>query len=371
MPLPLELQRFLKAHHDTQVLSVLVEGASADPSVRRHWRIEVLRGIADARAALFHDAPPDRVRFDQCVARLMRHLPSGSTRLFTHGWAGFASADGDEYVEVLTRDVEPSVTWTVGPRILPYLAAHDESVALVALGDRHRLLAYQLSRGALTDLEWIESAATSMPGTHMGGAPRVGFHVGTRGATQADAADRAAREAWHRHVTASVQRITQLAGDNLAIVIGGASETVSLLADGLPDDLSTRVALAPALQVHASRAEIVRVAGAAVGSLEAARQRALLRQVEEASWSRGHGALGAEAVARALEVGAVDRLLVGRAFAHQHRATAELLAQRTLLDGGEVEVAVPAVSAAVDEGAWGVAARLRFARSPARALQTA
>jgi hypothetical protein len=358
--LPPALLAFAKAHCDSRMLSVYVSGGESDPAGGRTWEVVLKRGIANARRAVARQVKPEREAFDTCVARLMARVPAGRAMHRVNGWVCFVSDTGDVHVELLPAHVPSSVTWQQGIRLVPYLASMAPHSAIVAAVDREHARLFRLANGSLTELEAHDISHGVEAGTHMGSAPRQGFHSGTRGETQHDAAERHLRELHDRHVAAMAERIAALAGPDANVVLGGASETASRIAVALPPAFAGRTVLAAELHTVTPHADVERLAAEALRTLESDRQRGLVRKLLADEPVAGHAVTGLPGVIRAIEQGAVDHLLVSRRIAVRQSAAIERAVQEAFCKGASVELTASTVEPIVNAEAKGIIARLRF-----------
>ncbi|HLA89645.1 MAG TPA: hypothetical protein VJL28_04345 [Gemmatimonadaceae bacterium] len=355
-----QVLQLVKAHHDVQTLSVYVDGSATDPAERHHWRVALENELARVRASLHEAMRAEREAFEACAGRLLQELPPAGAMLGAHGWAGFSSVSGDVHTEALPSSVPTSVSWERGFRILPYLAAADPGPAIVVVADQHRAVIHALAGLDLRELEVVESHPHVEVGPHMGSTPRQGFHPGTRGEARRDAAERQTRSATDRFIAEAAGRVRMRAGDRTYVLLGGAAEAVARLAGALPETLAARTSIASALHADATPAVILRLAREALATARAGRQRQLVSDLVDRAGQQGRAALGREAVARALELGAVDLLLLSSAALSHEAREAEALVRAALAEGADVEVLTDVPGALLDAEAGGAAARLRF-----------
>jgi hypothetical protein len=350
----------VKAHRGVRTLSVYLDGSVTDFAERNHWRVELVHEIARVRAAIHGASHAEREAFDACAERLVARLPRDDTMLGAPGWAGFACENGDVYTESLDTPVPMSVTWAPGLRIIPYVGATNAGSALVVITDREHSTFYSLNGAELRELERHDSHAHLEAGTHMGTSPRQGFHPGTRGEAQHDVTQREMREASDRLLKETVHRLRFRADNHGWVAIGGADEAVARLAAALPESLADRTCIVASLRASTSHADIRRLATEALAAVRSGVQRGLVCEVVELAKEKGRAVFGAERIARALELGAVELLLVSSAIPRERVDETEELVRTALGEGAQVEVVNGAAAALLKVEAGGVAARLRF-----------
>jgi stalled ribosome rescue protein Dom34 len=160
---------------------------------------------------------------------------------------------------------------------------------------------------------------------------------------------------------AAHQRIMTLMQTPSLMVIGGANDVVSHFVAELPDAIGDRVIVAEDLRMHTPPSEIVQLTREATEELLAERQVRWFAQLREQAYADQHAALGPRAAQHATTTGAVEQLMLTEHYRRAHPIEAETLAVETLLHGGTVTLASPAVSDEMDRDVGGVAARLRYA----------
>jgi ribosomal protein L30E len=350
----------VKAHRGVRTLSVYLDGAVTDFAERNHWRVELVHEIARVRETIHGASHAERETFDACAGRLLARLPRDDSMLGAPGWVGFACENGDVYTESLDTPVPMSVTWGPGLRIIPYVGAANAGTALVVVADQQHSTFYRLDGTELNELERHDSHAHVEVASHMGAAPRQGFHPGTRGEAQHDVTQREMREASDRLLKETVRRLRLRADDHEWVAIGGAHAEVARLAAALPESLFDRTCIVTSLRASTSRADTRRLATEALAAVRSGNQQRLVCEVVEMAKEKGRAVLGAERIARELEVGAVDLLVLSSAIPRERAEQTEELVRTALAEGAQVEVVKGAAAALLKVEAGGVAARLRF-----------
>jgi hypothetical protein len=362
MRVPEKVLKFLKAHRSERVLSVYIDGGESDPAERRHWRVVLRQGINREREALARATREERAAFERCVAAVEARVPAGDEMPGVPALACFCGATGELLSAPLPTRVDTSVAWRDAPRLLPFLAAHAAAPpSLVVMIDRHGASISRIVDGALQAAELFAPDALLEVGPHMGDAPRIGFHGGTRGETQTDAMQRQMREVRDRLVARVVHRLAAIADGGSFVAVGGAAEATARVMAELPPSLAGRAALVSELHKQAPAAAIPALVREALAPLIAGWQRQQVGELQRRAHTNGHAAFGVEALAVAAELGAIEELIVSAAVCQERAAEVEPMVQKALLDGASVEVATPAAAAALDEESGGIAAKLRFA----------
>jgi Bacterial archaeo-eukaryotic release factor family 10 len=364
MSINAEVIRFARLHRGVKTLTIYINGEGPSPAQRARWRVPLRTAVDSARAAVAAAPPAERALFEACVERLMDALPKARRMLGAPGWVGLASEHPDVYIESLTAPVATSVDWLCGARLAPYFTVAGDPDALLAVVDREHARVYTLAASGLTPLEAIETRPHGDSATHMGTAPKPGFHTGTRGRTAHDASQRNDREAFQRHVSAVVGRLVALLDEEVPLVLGGASATVAHVAERLPAEFADRVVIAENILPTMEDPALLGPAREAVAGLRGARH-----QRHALAWTRlahadhngtEHAAVGLEAVVHAASLDELDALLVSPALAAARPIEIEELIQRALVSGATVEIADPGAAVVLDTDAGGIAARLRF-----------
>jgi hypothetical protein len=364
--LPPPLVEFVRTHRDTPTLSVFVAGGMADPADRAHWHVTLRRQLSQRKRAIAKRPKPERESYATCVERLVERLPDDATMHAVRGWACFVSADGEVLALPLEFAPDPGVVWQAGPRIAPCLAAIPRAAAIVAVVDRQHATLSRWSADGLSPLEMIESTIEGEPGTHMGNAPRRGFHAGTRGEAQRDAAARRLREAAARHAHAAADRIAAHAAADLDIALGGPADAVAAVIAGLPASCGLRVTRMTGVRAVSNAAVVHRAAEAALAALDGERQAALVAALLDDAGATGHAVGGVVDVIRALEQRAVDHLVMSPSVLSWQPEAADRIVYEALLERAEIEIARDKTALLLDRAAEGIVARLRFAVPHAR-----
>ena len=352
---------YIRDHQQAFVLSVYVEGGLSDPAAMRAWLVKLREAVSAERHRIEELPGADRQRFEDVVARLYENLPSHEVVHASEGWCFLGTGNGDVFTALLPMPLTTSVTWQHGAVSLPYLASQRNDRVFVLQIAHDALRLHQCVGDALQTIEELEATIGVGTGDHMGDAPGVGYHSGTRGSTLTDQLQRRKSDARSRLAGAAHQRVATLMQTSSLLVIGGANDVVSHFVSELPDSVGDRVIVAEDLRMHTPPSEIVQLTHEATEELLAERQVRWFAQLRERAYADQHAALGPRATQRIVSTGAIEQLMLTERYRATHPSDAETMALETLLHGGTVSVASPPVADALDRDAGGVAARLRYA----------
>jgi stalled ribosome rescue protein Dom34 len=255
------------------------------------------------------------------------------------------------------------VEWATGPCVAPYacaVARHRPVIAAVV--DRRRARLHRWQGGAVEPLETLEAEERGRPPSHMGDAPRAGFHTGTRGATGADEADRRREAALQALAAATARRLRAHAGRTAWIVLGGTAEAVAAVQRALPAPLARRALVVPALHDGASDAVVRRAAAEGATLLRTMHDLVEVDELLERYGAAGPAVAGLEPSRRALAEGAVQRLVLSDGFVAAHPAEAERAVRAALDQRADVASVGGSAGERLDRDGGGIGARLRFTR---------
>lgn len=357
---PDELLDFIRAHRDELTLSVYIEAAPADPAARRNWRVRLRQGLNDVRVTLAHAPADEQDAFERCAAEVLARLPNGDAPATSLGWACFATAGGGAFCLHLRDTTDTSVSWGPGAQVVPYLRVATEPRALVVRIDKTHVRIDRWVDGAFEPLETLEAEISHEVGTHMGDAPRVGFHDGTRGNTRTDTEQRHRIDATERLFARARQRLLQLAVPQEPILIGGTVDAGTKLRDQLPDQLEGRAMLVPALTMPLGDGAAAAVVVQALHEFDAALRVRRVTELREMAHARGRAAVGLMPARAAADLGALAELIFSERAWKQHPDEIEDLVRRALFEGADVALAPSRDGVAFDRESDGVIAGLRF-----------
>lgn len=356
-----DLLQFSRAHQGELTLSVYVAHAPADPNERRSWLVILRQQLAELRDTLENRSAEERNAFEASVARLFDLLPTHGAMPRNASWACFCAAGGAELHLTLPPGAETSVHWSEGAHIVPFLRVAEPDGALVVQVDRQGARVSRLAgEECVTTLD-LTTEPIDEVGPFMSAAARQGFHVGTRGRTGTDEAQRVRREATERLHATLVRRLPSLAEQGTPILIGGAPDAAQSVIEALPLPQRDHAVLVPELRMGPADASLT-ILRDAVHALRTTRQLARVEALREVAHANGRAALGFEVAQRAADLHAIAELIFNDAAWHLHPEEIESLVQRALADGAHVEFAEPSVLTGANSD--GVIAGLRFPLTP-------
>jgi hypothetical protein len=348
MMTPRELAALAREGASAGTLSVYLDARVTDPAMRHAWRPALTSALRDARAAIADER--ERAEFDRAAAFLEQPLPAPGGVWGAEGWVAIATADGLQYAAELPVRVPTLAVWRSRPVVSPYVRVlKEQRPVVVALVDSRSARFFRYAWGTLTALP----EATLTAPSDLALAPRDTLDT-----------ERASRrrEALFRRLAAALGgRLTELAGDDGCILIGGTPEWARLAGQALAPRFTGRLLASASLDHDATDRQIVQAAREAASGLRAAHGRALLDRLLERMIPQGRGEAGVPATQRALHAQAVDLLLLSPEFLAAHGPVAEDAVHAALAQGADVDVLSGEAAAQLDRAAGGIAARLRFA----------
>jgi hypothetical protein len=356
-----DVQALVRDLATTKVLSVYLETRVTDPAMREAWRPTLSNALRDVEASLGEEERPE---FERARAALEDAMPRLGGVWGGEGWVAFVTADGARQTVDVPTHCPTLVAWREGPVVGPYMRVLKElRPVIVALVELHAARIYRYAWGALEKLPDMTLAADEHPAAGVAPGPeRRGQSVpAPRSATGTERAQRREEAAFESLAAALAARLTELAGEDGWILVGGSREWARVAGDALPERLAGRVLVSDTLDHDATPAEITDEARRAATALRAAHGQALLDSLLHDAGAPGLAAGGVPAVQRALHRHAVDLLLMSPAFMHAEAEVAEDAVRATLLQGGDVEVLSGDAAERLDGTADGVIAKLRFA----------
>lgn len=346
---------------ETKVLSVYLNAEETDPAARRAWRIR-LNGMLKALEEEMADASrEERSAVRSAAAIIDQELERYDGLLPERGWVGFATPDRLWHAAPSAAPMPDLVRWKDGAHVAPYLRALKQSRPVLAVvSDRRRARMFVYLHGELREDEVLWSDAALADGSAAGSSKRAATRSGMRGEPRGDAARRSEEVSSQRLLRDVVQAVSEPLNTGHLLVVAGNPETTANLLRALPERVRERSIETPGVHMEATHAELKEAIDAAASALSTRLQRALVDEVLEGTRSAGRACLGREQTERALEAGAVDTLILSRAFSHAQPDVAEILVDRAFDQGATVEEISDVAGGELDrEG--GIGARLRFA----------
>jgi release factor family 10 len=359
-----ELTSLLRSLTGERVLTVYLDGTAVDPAVQRAWRVQLDHSLADLRTWLADSARDDRTAFERCVELLQGQLAGFEPGVGSPGWAAFITPKRVHEAHHLPVPTPTLAVWSTGPCLAPYIRAlKEDRPVVVAVVDARQAELYRYRLGTPERVETMHAHHVVQETAHMGTSPRQGYHVGTRGSTGRDAAQRSLLAGRNRMITQSAARILELAGTDGWIVLGGIRRVVASLAPELEARAPGRVLTLPTLDVHASTDDVAHAARTGASTLRSTHDAGRIAAIADLAAAHGLGVTGSLDTKWALEQSAVRELFLTHRFLEDHGADAEDAVRAALEQDATVEE-VSGDAAGDLDAAGGIAAALRFRPAP-------
>ncbi len=349
-----ELHELAQELAETKVLTVYYDARVTDPAMRHAWRSALTASLRSARDAITR--AEERSAFDRAASYLDAPSPSLDGTWGAPGWVAFLTTEGLQYGAYLPVRPSTFAVWRNGPVIAPYLRAlKQQRAVVVALVDSRSARLYRYERATLTELPGVSLTASDESDVAASAAPRR--------ALDTDHAKRRQLAAFHRLSTLLAARLSEAAGDDGWVLIGGTTRWAQMASDALPASLAARAMTSRTLSHDASAPVIEEAARRAATSLRATYGQALVHRLVEQASAGGRAAAGIPAVQRALRARAVDLLVVSPAFvnAGRYAELGEDAVRAAIAQGADVEVLSGEAATRLDQLTDGIGARLRFA----------
>lgn len=342
------------------VLTVYVNGEERDPSKFQQWRLELRNALDDIDRSLEGSANAEREAFASCRALVEERLSAFQGAIRAPGWVGFFTRAGEHFADSLPVATPTMATWSTGPGVAPCVRVLKEArpVIVVVIDSRTAKVHHYADRTAAL-VETIQARASVDAERHMGRPPGVGFHMGTRGPTGRDRAQRELRDATTHMLADVADKVTDLAGRDGWILVGGIPSVALAALKRFPAELAHRVARAESLTPSATLAEIGEAARDWASRLRNAEDERRIDATLASSESDGRGVCGVMDAMRALEDGSVHALYFTLSFLEHHAADAEAAVRMALSTHALVEQVSGTAAERLDR-AGGIAAALRY-----------
>jgi hypothetical protein len=355
-----ELVHLYRAHRETKVLSVYLDGKATDFAERNVWRRRLEHALDDAARAIGPDEE-ELAAFRKNRGAVESALEAFPNFLPDRGWVGFAAAGAMVHAGAVRVPMPDLVRWENGIRVAPYVRAlKQERLVLNVLVDSRRARIFEYRGGELTEPENLNTDTFMGDLTDMNQSKRPTAHSGVRGKTATDAAQKTLGVVADRMLKRLAERVGERMGNHGHLVLGGPPEAVAAARDHLPQAVLARTIEWPSLRVEMSETEVRDALEAAASRLNQTRQEEALGDVVDLARSGGKGALGADAVLKALRESRVDTLFLSRGFIRANPEYADHLVGAAFEQHAEVEELSFEGAERLDTEGEGVAARLRF-----------
>lgn len=345
---------------DRPVLSLYLDAEQSDPAERRAWRIRLnhlLKDLEDELAA----RSSSELEAARAAIKLVNDRFAGTEGLLPErGWVAFASPDQLWYAGPSAAPMPDLIRWERGMHVAPYVRALKQSRPVMTLlvdQRRARLLRYQ--HGEISHVAEFQSQFELLEASD-GASKRSVRSSGVRGQPRSDSIRRAEEVATLRMVREAVAALAESSNQDRLTAVGGSLEPVARVLALLPDRIRHRTIELGGLHIDATHSEIEAALDAAASTLSVRLQKDLVDEVIDLTRADGRACLGLERTNRALESGAVETLVLSRAFALSQPDVADTFVGAAFDRGATVEE-VGGVAAVELDGEGGVGARLRFA----------
>ena len=352
-----------------KVLTVYVDGVGKDPASRRVWRRRLDQELErESHRRNFTDSS-DKEAFEAAQTRVLKELEGFHAFLPGKGYVAFATADGIRHAESLPVQVPNLVRWERGPRVSPYIRGLKQLRPMVtALVDGRRGRVFLYKEGEVTEVADLRSDTYVGDLYDPAASRRASMHSGSRGETATDAAQRYLEAGTERMLKEVKELVTDLAGSDGFVLLGGEQEALASLKRLLPGSMERRLLENESLWLEMSPAEVKAATAEGASALSRRRQEALLKQVMEQALSGGNGSLGGKDTLAALDHGSVDILILSRGFVETNPDYADQCVAKAFEQGADIRVFGGHTSERLDEVGGGIGARLRFRAKPAEPL---
>lgn len=342
------------------VLTVYVNGEERDPSKRQQWRLELRHALDDIDRRLVGSSHAERESFAACRALAEERLREFTGTVRAPGWVGFFTAAGEHSSGSLPAATPTMAAWSTGPSLAPYVRVLKEArPVIVAVVDSTSAKIYSYANRRAVWLETISAHASVDAERHMGRPPRAGFHAGTRGPTEHDRVQVELRDATSHMLGDVADQLTDLAGRDGWILVGGIPSVASDALKRLGPELLQRAARAESLSHTSTLAEIAEAAREGASSLRDADDERRVDKVLASSEGDGRGVVGVVGVLEALNGGSVRELYFTPAFMANDLADTEAAVRKALSTRALVEQVSGAAAERLDQ-VGGIAGRLRY-----------
>lgn len=352
--------------HDVVTLSVYVDGRVADPAMRTRWRTELQNALDAARV----EVPPlEREAFLICETRLESVLSRFDGAIGAPGFVAFITPDQVRFAAAVATPMPTAAFWSRGARVAPYVRAleHERPVLAIVGGSREVRL-YKWHTGALERLPSVFAhdvkSEFEAPDRARTANSASGGHRNVRGATAADELRRLQEEAMARLVSDTVSRVGDVVGASGWVVLGGAKDVVPRVLAALPRSVAERTLVHPGLRSKATVPLIRAAVEDGAARLRHAREQQLVAELVERAHKNARATIGLAPTRSAIELGAVEELLLTPAAWAAHPADVERVVSGTLLQGGVVAQLDGEAARTLDAQGGGVGALLRFPAPP-------
>lgn len=356
----IDLLELAHSMRDENVLSVYIDGTSHDPAEKQPWRITLDNALRDIRTWLENSTHTEREQFEKAATRLRDLLGTDGGTIGAPGWVAFITPERVRYSEAVRTPLPTLAVWSTGLCISPYARVWKQHrPVLLAVADSHDVDAYRYERGELVQLETMSARTHADAPSHMGNAPRVGFHQGVHGVTGRDALERDWLTGTAKMLREVAEYLVALAGRDGVILVGGIASVAEHLLRQFPDDTANRTLRLDGVDVHMPMSALTAVVERGASTIRNRMDRQRVEEIIDLAASHNRGTLGVLDTRRALDQREVGHLYVTRRFLDEELAEGELAVRDALEQDATVEeVSGDAATLLDDHG--GIGAQLRF-----------
>ncbi|MEX2526515.1 MAG: hypothetical protein WEA09_02655 [Gemmatimonadota bacterium] len=352
-----ELYRELRTQ---EVLSIYANGTATDFAERKAWRTRLEQGLTRTRDGLGEDEAA-RAAFDKAVERIRPHLAEMDTFLPDRGWVAFATEEAVHYGRPVRAPMPDLVCWERGLRVAPYVRAlKQQRVVVAVLMDSRRARIFRYIDGVLEEPADLTAEALAGDLSDLNLSKRAQVASGVRGQTATDAAQRFLEVSEERLLKRLMETLSELAGSDGLLVLGGTTEAVAHARDLVPQTLRVRTGEMSSAHVEMSVAEVRGQVEQAASVITQEIQAQLLGQVMDLANSGGKAGQGVEDCLKALRERRVDLLLLSRAFIQANPDLADHMVGTAFEQHADLEELSGAPGDRLEEEGGGVAARVRY-----------
>lgn len=354
-----ELSRLEQALRDRMVLTIYVNGDVTDVAARAQWRTELRNALDAIESSLAGSTHAEREDFSATRELALKKIDGYAPGDGSPGWMGLFTPGEVHHAGVAPVPVPTQATWSQGANLAPAIRMVKEArPVLVVVTDSTQVRIHRyVDRTISLEESFDQDAKVDQPYHSQKPLPQ-GFNKGQRGLPGADAAQRELRNATDLMMSEAATRISQLAGGDAWVLIGGINVVATALHGKLEKRLADRSAVVP-IDVHDKESRLAELAREHASRLRAAEDLKRVEEVLSANAAGGTGAVGLRDIDRALFNGQVHELYLTSTFVNEH-ADEAVNAIRQAFDKSATVEHVSGDAADRLDAEGGIAARLRF-----------
>ena len=354
-----ELSRLEQALRDRMVLTIYINGDVTDVAARGQWRTELRNALDTIEESLAEASHAEREDFSATRELVLQEIDDYAPGEGSPGWMGLFTPGDVHHAGVAPVPVPTQATWSQGANLAPAIRMLKEArPVLVAVADSTQVRIYRYVDRAIRLEQTLDQDAKVDQPDHTQKPLPQGFNSGQRGLPGADAAQRELRNATDLMLAEAAARISQLAGGDAWVLIGGINVVATALQGRLDKRLAERAAVV-SIDVHDKESRLAELARGHASRLRAAEDLKRVEEVLSANAAGGTGAVGLKEIDQALFNGQVHELFLTSTFVNEH-ADEAVNAIRQAFDKSATVEHVSGDAAERLDAEGGIAARLRF-----------